>query len=81
MFGCEKHFMAAPNQRIGFSWHHVDLLPGLARLRMVLDNLPDEEILAELERMRGHGRDDYPVRAMWRACLAGFVFQHNSDAS
>lgn len=46
----------------------------LARLRMVLGNLPDEEILAELERTRGHGRGDYAVRAMWRAYLARFVF-------
>jgi hypothetical protein len=28
--------------------------------------------------MRGHGRDDYPVRAMWHALLAGIVFQHES---
>ncbi|WP_209262627.1 hypothetical protein, partial [Thiorhodococcus minor] len=25
--------------------------------------------------MRGHGRDDYPVRAMWNALLAGIVYQ------
>jgi len=28
--------------------------------------------------MRGHGRDDYPVRALWHALLAGIVFQHES---
>jgi hypothetical protein len=28
--------------------------------------------------MRGQGRDDYPVRAMWNAVLAGVVFQHPS---
>jgi hypothetical protein len=31
-----------------------------------------------LEVMRGHGRDDYPVRAMWHGLLAGIVFQHES---
>jgi hypothetical protein len=34
-----------------------------------------------LEVMRGHGRDDYPVRAMWHALLAGIVFQHGSPES
>ena len=28
--------------------------------------------------MRGQGRNDYPVRAMWNALLAGVVFQHPS---
>ena len=31
--------------------------------------------------MLGHGRDDYPVRAMWHALLAGIVFQHESPES
>ena len=31
-----------------------------------------------LEVMRGQGRNDYPVRAMWNALLAGVVFQHPS---
>jgi len=34
-----------------------------------------------LEVMRGNGRDDYPVRAMWNAALAGVVFQHPSIES
>ena len=29
----------------------------------------------------GRGRDDYPVRAMWRALVAGVVFGHESSAS
>ncbi len=30
---------------------------------------------------RGRGRDDYPVRAMWNALIAGLVFQHPSAAA
>ena len=30
---------------------------------------------------RGRGRGDYPVRAMWRALVAGVVFGHRSAAS
>ena len=31
--------------------------------------------------MRGHGRNDFPVATMWRALLAGVVFQHESIES
>ena len=64
-----------------FSWHSVESLPDLERLRLVLDVLPDEEIVAALEAGRGRGRNDYPVRAMWRALIAGVVFQHPSIRS
>lgn len=73
--------MAAPGGSVLFSWGDVERLPDLARLWLALDNLPDDDLVAELERVRGHGRDDYPVRAMWRAYLARMVFQHQSDAS
>ncbi len=39
----------------------------------------DEETVAALEAGRSRGRnDDYPVRAKWRALIAGVVFQHAS---
>ena len=72
--------MAAANRCL-FSWHDVDALPDLRRLEMVIDALPDEQIIAALEQKRGRGRNDYPVRAMWRALLAGIVFQHRSIES
>ena len=40
------------------------------------DHLPDARLVRDLEVMRGQGRDDEPVRAMWHALLAGIVFQH-----
>ena len=40
-----------------------------------------EELVAALEAVRGRGRNDYPVRAMWRALVAGVVFGHRSIAS
>ncbi len=60
------------------SWSHVESLDDLERLRWVLDALPDEALIAALERRRGNGRDDYPVAAMWRALVAGMVFQYPS---
>jgi transposase len=43
--------------------------------------MPDEELMQELEKERGNGRDDYPVRAMWNSILAGIVYQHPSIES
>ncbi len=61
-----------------FSWSDVESLPDIERLRRVLDALPDEALIAALERRRGKGRNDYPLEAMWRALVAGIVFQHPS---
>ena len=72
--------MATP-ERLPFSWQDVESLPDLERLVLVLDVLPDGEIVAALEAGRGRGRNDYPVRAMWRALIAGIVFQHPSIQS
>jgi hypothetical protein len=47
----------------------------------VLAALPDEDLVAFLEARRGRGRDDYPVRPMWNAVIAGIVFQHPSAAA
>ena len=71
----------ATAEKLPFSWRDVEALPDLARLRLVLETLPDGEIVATLEAGRGRGRNDYPVRAMWRALIAGVVFQHASVQS
>lgn len=64
-----------------FSWQALDELGDLERLKLLLDNLDDEYLMATLEHRRGAGRDDYPVRAMWNALLAGVVYQHLTVAS
>ena len=69
--------MATP-QNLLFSWDDVDRLGDLERLRLALEALPDEALLTALEKRRGRGRDDYPVRAMWRAVVAMIVLQHPS---
>lgn len=64
-----------------FSWQEIEDLGDLERLRLVLWHLPDEALMQVLERERGRGRDDYPVRAVWNSVLAGIVFQHPSIES
>ncbi len=69
-----------PQKRL-FSWQEVEGLGDLERLVLVLEYMPDEKLMQLLERLRGLGRDDFPVRGMWNALLAGIVYQHISSAS
>ena len=61
-----------------FTWQDVEARSDLDRLYLVRDHLPDEQLVRYLEVMRGQGRDDYPIAAMWNAVLAGVIFQHPS---
>ena len=61
--------MATPKPNL-FTWQDVDARSDLDRLYLVRDHLPDEQLVRYLEVMRGRGRDDYPVAAMWNAVLA-----------
>ncbi len=71
----------ATQSNLPFCWNQVDKLSDLRRLELVLDALPDDEIIHALLAMRGNGRNEYPVAAMWRALIAGIVFQHASIES
>ena len=52
--------MAMIAQKRLFDWQEIEELGDLARLKLVLDHLPDEELMRSLERRRGHGHNDYP---------------------
>lgn len=73
--------MAIIHRQSLFCWKNVESKSDLDRLRLVLESLPDEELMIKLENRRGKGRDDYPVRAVWNSILAGIVFQHESIES
>ena len=73
--------MAIIPQKALFGWQEIDALDDLHRLRLVLGALPDEALMRQLERERGRGRDDYPVRCVWNSILAGIVYQHPSIES
>ena len=64
-----------------FVWENdLENLGDLKRLDLVLNSLPDEKLMQTLEKERGHGRDDYPVRAMWNLIIAMIVFGHDRYA-
>lgn len=67
--------MAVVQQHL-FTWNTVESASDLDRLRMALSAIPDEELMVRMEIGRGKGRNDYPVRPVWNAALAGIVFGH-----
>lgn len=73
--------MAIVAQKPLFSWDAVDVKTDLERLELALQNLPDEKLMRELETIRGHGQNKFPIRPMWNAVVAGVVFQHPSIES
>ena len=74
--------MAIIPQQTLFVWSEIENLGDLERLRLVLEYMPDEELMQELEKARGKkGRDDFPVRAMWNSILAGVIFEHETTES
>lgn len=48
---------------------------------MVIEALPDDELMEALEGERKGRRDDYPIRPVWNSILAGIVYQHVSIES
>lgn len=70
--------MAIIPQMSLFSWNEIEELGDLKRLQLVLESMPDEELMRTLEKERKNGRDEYPIRAMWNSILAGIVFQHDN---
>lgn len=73
--------MAIIPQQTLFVWDEIENLGDLKRLILVLEYLPDEKLIRDLEKKRSNGRDDYPVRAMWNSILAGIIYQHPSIES
>lgn len=73
--------MAIIPQKELFGWEEIEELGDLERFLLVIENLPDEELMITLEKQRNKGRNDYPVRVIWNSILAGVVFGHETIAS
>jgi len=73
--------MAILAQQSLFVYEEIESLGDLERLILVIRAMPDEKLIQKLVCLRGNGRDDYSVRAMWNSILAGIVYQHASIES
>ena len=77
--------MAIIQDQYLFSWKtfqdHLQTLGDLERFKLVMETMPDGELMKTLQTMRAGGRNDHPIRAMWNSTLAGIVFEHVSIES
>ena len=48
----------------------IEILGDLERLLLAQLGMCDEALMLRLEKRRGNGRDDYPVRVMWNLVIA-----------
>jgi hypothetical protein len=61
-----------------FAWDALEDSPSLRSLRVLLESIPDQELLESLRQARGKGRDDYPVEALWGTLLLAIALRHVS---
>ena len=64
-----------------FNYNEIEKLGDLERLSLALNGIDDEQLMLRLEKRRGRGRNDYPIRAMWNSLIAMMVFGHKTIAS
>ncbi len=63
-------------QYLPLDWDEIDDSPDLERVKMVLDNLPDESLMRKIGSRRMGRPDATPVRVKWNCLLAGRVLGH-----
>ncbi len=64
-----------------FDYQEIENLGDLERLRLVLEYMPDQQLMKKLEKERKKGRNQYKIRAMWNSIIAGIVYQHETIES
>jgi hypothetical protein len=64
-----------------FDYAEIENLGDLERFYLALQGIDDGALMEKLERARGNGRDDYPVRVMWNLIVAMIVFGHKTVES
>lgn len=52
-----------------FDYNEIEILGDLERCKLLIDNVPDEKIVNKLIEMRGKGRNEYPIIALWNSLL------------
>ena len=69
------------SQKTIFDYMEIEILGDLERLKLCLENIDDAELCKILEKKRGKGRDDFPVRVMLNLVYAMKIFGHRSVES
>ncbi len=59
-----------------FAWDALEDSPSLRTLQEFFEAIPDEQLIHSLQKARGKGRNDYPVRVLWRVLLLKIALRH-----
>ncbi len=68
-------------QLSSFDYEEILVLGDLERCKMLIDHVPDEKIVNKLNEIRGKGRNEYPVVAVWNSILIMPLLECNSIES
>ena len=52
-----------------FDYNEIKILGDLERCKLLIDNVPDEKIVNALYKIRGKGRNEYSIEAVWNSIL------------
>lgn len=52
-----------------FDYSEIEILGDLERCKLLINNVPDEKIVKKLKEIRGKGRNEYPIEAVWNSIL------------
>ena len=52
-----------------FDYSEIEILGDLERCKLLIDNVEDEKIIDELIKIRGKGRNEYPIIPVWNSLL------------
>lgn len=52
-----------------FDYSEIEILGDLERCTLLINNVPDEKIVKKLKEIRGKGRNEYPIEAVWNSIL------------
>jgi len=64
-----------------FDYGQIEILGDLERLLLAFMGMNNEALITRMEKRRGNGRDDYPLRVMWNLVIAMKVFGHRTVQS
>jgi len=59
-----------------FAWDELADSLEVSTIRRTLSLVPDGKLLESLRAWRGHGRNDYPVEALWGTVLLTILLRH-----
>jgi hypothetical protein len=64
-----------------FAWARLDDHPQLSTLKLLLESLPDQDLLDGLRQARGRGRDDFPLAVLGGVFVFTIALRHPSFVS